>query len=59
MSKKKNKGKNDKRDGNGRDFRSKTKKNSIKRASRHWRKRMLDEVRDGVLDTEEFETFEQ
>ena len=61
MSRKKNrKGKTKYRDKDeGRDFRGKAKKNSIKRSSRHWRKRMLDEVRDGTLDTEDFETFEQ
>jgi hypothetical protein len=60
MSRKKNrKGKNKYREDDGKDFRGKVKKTSIKRSSRHWRKRMLDEVRDGILNTEDFENFEQ
>ena len=61
MSRKKNK--KNKRDGyrdrdEGRDFRGKVKKNSIKRSSRHWRKRLLDEVRDGTIRTDDFEEIQ-
>ncbi|MBC8442669.1 MAG: hypothetical protein H8D80_00610 [Proteobacteria bacterium] len=59
MSRKKSrKGKSKCREDDGKDFRSRVKKKSIKRSSRHWRKRMIDEVRDGILDTDDFETFE-
>lgn len=57
MSRKKNKKRNNNGD-EGREFRDKSKKNSSKRSSRHWRKRLLDEVRDGVIKTEDVEQFE-
>ena len=54
----KNKKRNNKKN-ETKEFRSKAKKNSIKRSSRHWKKRILDEVRDGIVDTEDYGYFDQ
>jgi hypothetical protein len=42
-------------DGEGRAYRSKGKKKSIKRSNRNWNKRFTDDIRDGIIKEDELD----
>ena len=42
-------------DGEGRGYRTKGKKKSIKRSNRNWNKRFTDDIRDGIIEEDELD----
>ena len=51
----KKKGNRHNEDGEGRGYRSKGKKKSIKRSNRNWNKRFTEDVRDGIIKEDELD----
>tara|TARA_Y100000034_G_C6515087_1_gene221452 strand:+ start:301 stop:486 length:186 start_codon:yes stop_codon:yes gene_type:complete len=54
----KKKGNHSNLDGDEKIYKTKRKKKYMNRSSRHWKKKILDELKDGVINNDEFEFFD-